>query len=78
MTVVGIHIGYLLGGTVIIEQLFSLPGIGRLALNAIYQRDYPLVQGTILFIASAFILINMLTDMLYGWLDPRIRREAED
>ncbi|HIC88220.1 MAG TPA: ABC transporter permease, partial [Anaerolineae bacterium] len=78
VTVVGIHIGYLLGGTVIIEQLFSLPGIGRLALNAIYQRDYPLVQGTILFIASAFILINMLTDMLYGWLDPRIRREAED
>ena len=75
VTVIGIRIGYLLGGTVIIEELFSLPGIGRLALNAIYQRDYPIVQGTVLFIAFAFILINMLTDLAYSLLDPRIRRE---
>jgi len=76
VTVVGIRIGYLLGGTVIIEQLFSLPGVGRLAFNAIEQRDYPLVQGTILFIAFTFVLVNMLTDLVYSLLDPRIRREA--
>ncbi len=76
LTVVGIHIGYLLGGTVIIEEIFALPGIGRLALNAIYQRDYPVVQGTVLFIAFAFVLINMLTDLAYSLIDPRIRREA--
>lgn len=75
VTVIGIRIGYLLGGTVIIEEIFSLPGIGRLALNAIYQRDYPTVQGTVLFIAFAFVLINMLTDLTYSFLDPRIRRE---
>jgi len=74
ITVVGIRIGYLLGGTVIIEEIFSLPGVGRLALNAIYQRDYPTVQGTVLFIAFVFVLINMLTDLMYSLVDPRIRR----
>lgn len=73
VTVVGIWAGYLLGGTVIIEDIFALPGIGRLALNAIYQRDYPLVQGTVLFIAFAFVLVNFVTDLMYGFLDPRIR-----
>lgn len=73
VTVVGIWIGYLLGGTVIIEEIFALPGIGRLALNAIYQRDYPMVQGTVLFIAFAFVLVNLVTDLIYGFLDPRIR-----
>ena len=73
LTVIGIRIGYLLGGTVIVEELFALPGIGRLALNAIYQRDYPTVQGTVLFIALMFILINMLTDLTYSLVDPRIR-----
>jgi peptide/nickel transport system permease protein len=73
ITVIGIHIGYLLGGTVIIEEIFALPGIGRLALNAIYARDYPVVQGTVLFIAFAFVLINMMTDLAYSFIDPRIR-----
>lgn len=73
VTVVGIWVGYLLGGTVIIEEIFALPGVGRLALNAIYQRDYPLVQGTVLFIAAVFVLVNLLTDLLYSFLDPRIR-----
>lgn len=73
VTVVGIWVGYLLGGTVIIEEIFALPGVGRLALNAIYQRDYPLVQGTVLFIAGVFVFVNLLTDLLYGLLDPRIR-----
>jgi peptide/nickel transport system permease protein len=74
ITVVGIQTGYLLGGTVIVEQLFAIPGVGRLALDAVLQRDYPLVQGTALFIAGSFVLVNLLTDVLYGLVDPRIRR----
>jgi len=73
ITVVGIQTGYLLGGTVIVEQIFAVPGIGRLALDAVSQRDYPLVQGTTLFIAAAFVLINLLTDLTYVLVDPRIR-----
>jgi peptide/nickel transport system permease protein len=73
ITVVGIQTGYVLGGTVIVEQIFALPGIGRLALDAVSQRDYPLVQGTTLFIAASFVLVNMLTDVVYGLIDPRIR-----
>jgi peptide/nickel transport system permease protein len=74
ITIVGIQTGYLLGGTVIVEQLFAIPGVGRLALDAVLQRDYPLVQGTTLFIAGSFVLVNLLTDVLYGFADPRIRR----
>lgn len=73
ITVVGIQAGYLLGGTVIIEQVFAIPGIGRLALDAVNQRDYPVVQGTTLFIAAAFVFMNLLTDVIYGLVDPRIR-----
>ena len=73
ITVVGIQTGYVLGGTVIVEQIFALPGIGRLALDSVLQRDYPLVQGTTLFIAASFVLVNMLTDVVYGLVDPRIR-----
>lgn len=73
ITVIGIQTGYLLGGTVIVEQIFALPGIGRLALDSVLQRDYPLVQGTTLFIAAAFVLVNLLTDIIYGFVDPRIR-----
>jgi len=73
ITVVGIQTGYLLGGTVIVEQIFAIPGIGRLALDAVSQRDYPVVQGTTLFIAAAFVLMNLVTDVVYGLVDPRIR-----
>ena len=73
ITVVGIQTGYMLGGTVIIEQVFAIPGIGRLALDAVNQRDYPLVQGTVMFIAGAFVFMNMVTDVVYGFVDPRIR-----
>lgn len=73
ITVLGIQTGYMLGGTVIIEQVFAIPGIGRLALDAVNQRDYPLVQGTVLFIAAAFVFMNLLTDVVYGLVDPRIR-----
>lgn len=73
ITVVGIQTGYLLGGTVIVEQIFAIPGIGRLALDALSQRDYPVVQGTTLFIAAAFVAMNLLADVVYGLVDPRIR-----
>jgi peptide/nickel transport system permease protein len=73
VTVAGLQIGILLGGTVVVEEVFTLPGIGRLVLWSIYQRDYPLTQSTILFIAVLFMAINLVVDLLYGYLDPRIR-----
>ena len=73
VTVVGLQIGILLGGTVVIEEVFTLPGVGRLVLWSIYQRDYPLTQSTILFVAAMFMTINLAVDLLYGYLDPRIR-----
>lgn len=73
LTIVGIQTGYMLGGTVIIEQVFAIPGIGRLALDAVNQRDYPVVQGTTLFIAAGFVFMNLLTDVIYSVVDPRIR-----
>jgi peptide/nickel transport system permease protein len=73
ITVVGLQVGILLGGTVVIEEVFTLPGVGRLVLWSIYQRDYPLTQSTILFIALMFMTINLTVDLLYGYLDPRIR-----
>jgi peptide/nickel transport system permease protein len=76
VTVAGLQIGILLGGTVVVEEVFTLPGIGRLVLWSIYQRDYPLTQSTILFIAVMFMAINLTVDLLYGYLDPRIRYGA--
>jgi peptide/nickel transport system permease protein len=73
VTVVGLQIGILLGGSVVVEEVFTLPGVGRLVLWSIYQRDYPLTQSTILFVAVMFMTINLLVDLLYAYLDPRIR-----
>jgi peptide/nickel transport system permease protein len=73
VTVVGVQAGYLLGSAVVTEEVFTLPGVGRLVLSAVYERDYPLVQGTILFIAVLFMLSNLLVDLIYTYLDPRIR-----
>ncbi|MGQ0551355.1 MAG: ABC transporter permease [Armatimonadota bacterium] len=73
ITVQGIQVGYLLGGAVVIEQIFGMPGIGWMILNGIYQRDYPVVQGGVLFVAVAFVLVNLLVDLVYAYLDPRIR-----
>lgn len=73
ITVIGVQVGYLLGGIVVVEEVFTLPGIGRLVLSAIFNRDYPLVQGAVLFIALIFMLSNLLVDLLYSILDPRIR-----
>jgi peptide/nickel transport system permease protein len=72
ITVSGLQIGYLLGGAVIIEQVFTLPGIGRLLLDSIYGRDYPVVQGAVLVIAFGFIMVNLFIDLLYAVVDPRI------
>ncbi|MBI4280274.1 MAG: ABC transporter permease [Armatimonadetes bacterium] len=72
-TIVALDMAYLLGGAVIIETVFARPGLGKLAVDAIYTRDYPVVQGVILVFAAGIILVNFLVDVLYGLLDPRIR-----
>lgn len=73
VTIVGIQTGHLLGGAVIIEQIFGLPGLGWFLLNAIYQRDYPAVQAGVLILAIIFVLTNLVVDLLYAILDPRIK-----
>ncbi len=74
ITIAGLQIGVLLSGAIITESIFDWPGIGSLLLEGIYQRDFPLVQGCVLFIATSYVLINLATDMIYGWVDPRIRQ----
>ena len=73
VTVLGLQLGTLIGGAVITEYVFALPGVGRLVVDAVFARDYPLVQGVILLIALGFIVSNLLVDLVYGWIDPRIR-----
>jgi peptide/nickel transport system permease protein len=73
LTVVGMTLGTLLGGAVITETVFSLPGIGQLVITAIRNRDYPMVQGVIMFIAMVYVFANLLVDVLYSWFDPRIK-----
>lgn len=73
ITIVGLQIGTLLSGAVIVETVFSRQGIGRLLVTGITGRDFPVVQGTILFVATAYVLINIITDVMYAWADPRIR-----
>ncbi|HWV01190.1 MAG TPA: ABC transporter permease [Devosia sp.] len=73
VTLSGVEFGYLLGGAVIVEQIYALPGLGRLTLDAISQRDYALVEGAVLFIAFNFLIVNLLVDLTYAALDPRIR-----
>ena len=72
-TAAGLQLAYLLGGTVVIESIFALPGIGQLMLASIAQRDYPVVQGCVLLQATIFVLINLIVDLLYPFLDPRIK-----
>jgi len=73
VTVLGLQLGALLGGAVITETIFSRPGVGRLAVDAIGSRDFPLVQGTVLFVATGYVLVNLLVDISYAYIDPRIR-----
>jgi peptide/nickel transport system permease protein len=72
VTVVGLQVGALLGGAILIETIFALPGVGRLAVDSIFARDFPIVQGVVLFLALVRILSNLIADLLYGRLDPRI------
>jgi peptide/nickel transport system permease protein/oligopeptide transport system permease protein len=74
VTVIGMQFGRMLGGAVLVESVFSLPGIGRLLVTAISQRDYPVIQGICLLLAASFVIINLAVDIAYGCLDPRIRQ----
>jgi len=75
VTIVGLQFGAVLTGTIITETIFAWPGVGRLLIQSISFRDYPLVQGCILFISITYVFVNLVTDLTYGWLDPRIRFE---
>jgi peptide/nickel transport system permease protein len=75
VTIVGLQFGYLLGGTVVVETVFAREGIGRVAVTAITGRDFNVVQGWALFIAVIYIVVNLLVDISYAWLDPRVRYE---
>ena len=73
VTIVGIELGTLLGGSVITETIFAWPGVGRLSVQAIYNRDYPVVQASVFLLATTFVLVNLFVDLIYTYLDPRIR-----
>jgi peptide/nickel transport system permease protein len=75
ITVVGLSFGALLGGAVITESIFGLPGVGRLAIQAIHNRDYPMIQGTVLLVSIAFVFVNLIVDVIYAVVDPRIHYE---
>jgi peptide/nickel transport system permease protein len=72
-TVLGMRFAGMLGGAVIVETIFSWPGIGKLIVDAIFDRDYPMIQGFVIFMGSVFLLINLIVDLGYGLIDPRIR-----
>jgi peptide/nickel transport system permease protein len=73
ITMTGIQFGYLLGGAVVVEQIFSVPGIGQQVLVGMQEKDYAVVQSTVLIIAATFVVVNLLTDLLYRVVDPRVR-----
>jgi peptide/nickel transport system permease protein len=73
VTMLGLQIGFLLAGAVYIENVFSWPGIGQMLVDAILKRDFPLVQGGVLLVASVYVVVNLVTDLVYAYLDPRIR-----
>lgn len=75
VTSVGVSVGYLLGGAIVVEQVFAIPGLGRLILGAISERNYPLIQASILVVTASFVVINFLVDLLYAWIDPRISQQ---
>ena len=73
LTIIGLQFGALLGGAVIVESVFSRPGLGRYTITAIQQRDFPQIQGIVLFAAAAYVFVNLAVDLLYAVIDPRIR-----
>ena len=78
VTVIGLEFGRLLGGAVVTETVFEWPGVGRLAVTAINQRDYPVVQAVVFVLAITFVLVNLFTDLAYSYIDPRIRFDSKD
>jgi peptide/nickel transport system permease protein len=74
VTVLGLQVGYMLGGAIVVEMIFTLPGLGRMTLDAVLERNYPVVQSAVLVIGAMFMLVNVVTDVLYGVIDPRVRR----
>ena len=76
VTIIGLTFAILLGGAVITEQVFNIPGVGRLLIQAVTRRDYPVVQGVVLVVAGIYVLINLLVDLIYGYLDPRLRQSG--
>ena len=73
MTIIGIGIALLIGGAIVTETVFAIPGIGRLTVDAILRRDYPIIQGVVLIFSGAYVLINLLVDLSYMFFDPRVR-----
>jgi peptide/nickel transport system permease protein len=73
VTMIGIRFGYMLGGAVIIEQIFAYPGLGSYVVNGVYERNYPVVLGSLIIIAMTFAIVNLVTDILYAYLDPRVQ-----
>ena len=76
LTIVGLSIGTLMGGSVVIETIFRWPGLGKLAMDAITNRDYPVIQGFVLFTSTVYVVINLLIDICYSWVDPRLRKNG--
>jgi len=77
VTVVGLQLGGILGGATLIEMVFSIPGLGKITIDSINSRDYPVVQGAVLVSAVIFVCVNLIVDIIYGWLDPRVRYQQE-
>jgi ABC-type dipeptide/oligopeptide/nickel transport system permease component len=75
ITLIAVQFGTLLGGSIVTEMIFAWPGVGRLAVQSIFARDYPVVQASVFILALSFVAINLAVDLLYAWLDPRIRYE---
>jgi peptide/nickel transport system permease protein len=73
VTVVGLSFAVLLAGAIVIETVFNLPGVGRLVMQSILRRDYPVIQGVLLFITTTYVLVNLAVDLVYGLIDPRVR-----
>jgi ABC-type dipeptide/oligopeptide/nickel transport system permease component len=73
ITVVGLQVGRLLGGSTVVETVFAWPGLARLVLDAVYARDYPVLQGAVLLLAIGYVIVNLAVDLIYKWLNPRVR-----
>jgi glutathione transport system permease protein len=73
VTMMGLQFGFLLGGSIVVEKVFNWPGMGRLLVDAVDMRDYPIIQGLVLLFSFEFIVINLIVDVLYGWINPTIR-----